>query len=348
MPLPFSIRLSANEPEVSAHRAAEALPSGGVLYYALGGGLGHLTRAEAIARQWSRLSAEPFHVLTNCRFTVPAGAAQLRLEEPDPDPAALGRLVRHLLAALRPRLFVADAFPAGILGELPEALPTLPCRRAAILRRLQPQWVERWDLPRLLPDCYHGAALIEDRAQFEGFPTGFPACATPPVLIRDADELLPQPAARAELQPEGAGPILAVSVTGARPADQGLVRLCERLGTEAGAQVRVVNPYPQGSLPGRHLAHFPLIEWLLGVDLVVGPAGYNLFHEARATGTPAIWVPQRRQYDDQFGRAAQGLVAHDPGELERLVRKRLHRVAERRQPAYANGAAAVAHWLLKL
>src|SRR5436189_141995 len=51
----FRLLVSAETPRESALRAAEAIPAGGVFYYALGGGMGHLMRAHAIGRAFTRL-----------------------------------------------------------------------------------------------------------------------------------------------------------------------------------------------------------------------------------------------------------------------------------------------------
>lgn len=345
MSLPFSLPVSTSEPEAGARRAAEALPSGGALYYALGGGLGHLTRAAAIARHWTRLRPEPFVVLTNCRFTPPVDVPLLRLEEGDPEAADLAKLVRELVAALQPRVLAVDAFPAGILGELSGVLPRLPCRRVVVLRRLQDRWVEHWNLPGVLREGYDAAACVEDGAWRLAYPEGLPRLEVAPVLIRDAPELLSREEARLRLRVEEGRPALVISATGSRPPDQGLIRLGVRLGGKWGASVRVVTPFPQGSLPGTHLEHYPLLEWLRGADLVVGPSGYNLFHETESLGVPAVWVPQPRKYDDQFGRAAGRPVARSPEELEQQIGAGLRRGGVRPVCGIRNGARELAEWL---
>ena len=353
---PFRLLVDARQPRESARAAAAAVPAGGVLYYALGGGLGHLTRALAIGRHFRRRTADPFLILTNCAETArihePADLLQLT-PAPEADAPALGELVRELVAAVRPAVLAVDAFPAGILGELAPVLPSLPTRRVAVLRRLQSRWVERWGLADLLPSAYDAVALVEPGAALPGAAPGLRCVETPPVLVRDADELLSPSEVRHRLGHPGDGPLVGAVVTGARPADQGLLGVARRatLAVAPEAAVRFLTPHPGGMPAGEYAFHFPLLEWLPALDLVIGPAGYNLCHETAALGTPVVFVPQPRLYDDQWARVEGRPVARSPQELEQRIRELLPAMgitAERPRPAYPNGAADVAALLAEI
>jgi hypothetical protein len=323
----------------AARRAGEALPErGGVLYYALGGGLGHLTRALAVRRAWARTVGLPFVILTNCRAPLPEPAVVLDLSGDEPDPAGLARLVEALLAELAPQVLVVDAFPAGVLGELPAVLARAACARVALLRLLRPEWVERWRLPALLPRFDLRLALEA------GAPDPAAERVAAP-LIRDAADLLPPEAARAALGCVLGRPVVCAVAGGMSAGEVGLLRLTQRLGEELGAQVRLVSPAPR--FDGSWVCHYPLLEWLAGVDLLVGGAGFNLVHEARATGTPAIWAPQRRLYDDQALRVTGERFARSPAEFDALLRQA---VAEARGPVppFTHGAVEIAQRLRAL
>lgn len=341
----FTLSVDLRDPLEFARRCAAAIPGGGVLYYALGGGLGHVTRALSVARRWSTLRAEPFVTLSSCPVELPFSGPHLRLTEKKPAPEQLGRLVAALGSTLRPGVVAVDAFPAGILGELREVLPALPCPRVAILRRLQPEWGEKWRLPELLPAAYSRSVAVEEPLGFEATGAGYAG----PVVIRDPDEVLSREAARRALGHADERPLILAVTTGTQPADQGLQGLCVRIAGRIGAAVRLVTPYPPGPLPAPYISHFPLMEWLRAADLVVGPCGYNLFHETRTLGIPAVWVPQPRHYDDQFGRAEGGSVARSPEDLERRVTTVLSREAAVPGPLpYRNGAESLARLLAEL
>lgn len=339
----FRLAVTTADPAASARRAREALPGGGgVLYYALGGGLGHLTRALAIRRHFARRAATPFVVLANCRAALPEPGVVLDLSGEEPTAAGLAALVAVLAAELRPAVLAVDAFPAGVLGELPPVLAALPCRKAALLRRLQPPWVERWRLEEVLP-AYDAVFALEP-----GAPAGDPV---PPPLLRDPEDLLPRAAARAALTEttrDHTRPLLLAVATATDAPALGLLGLTHRLGEALGAEVRVATPFP-GAPPGALRAgHWPLLEALRGVDLLVGAPGFNLWHEARATGTPAVWVPQPRRYDDQAARAAGGVVARSPADLEARLAEALAAPAAPRPATFPNGAADLAARLLAL
>jgi hypothetical protein len=356
-----SLVVTAADPVGSARRAAEAIQRGGVLYYALGGGLGHLTRGLAIARRFEQVSSLPFAVLTNCRAAIRSATPVLRLEDAaNPEADALSGLLQALVEALQPTVLAVDAFPAGILGELPAMLLRCACRKVAILRRLQGRWAQRWNLPRVLGECYDATALVEPGSRITAHPAQLRTIETAPVLICDAGELLPPAEARRRLAgPLRPGedvdaPLVCAVATGTKPFDLGLLQAARRAvrAVSARAALRFVTPFPGSTEPRETVSHFPLMELFAGIELVIGAAGYNLYHETGATRTPAILVPQSRRYDDQFARAATDPsrpVAHSLAELMSYVRAVLVDVPREREiPAYANGAEQVARLIAEL
>ncbi len=70
---------------------------------------------------------------------------------------------------------------------------------------------------------------------------------------------------------------------------------------------------------------FPLARWLSAADVIVAAGGYHAFHEVRASGVPAVFLPQSRRYDDQEARVRGECVARTPEELEARVREALVR-----------------------
>jgi UDP:flavonoid glycosyltransferase YjiC (YdhE family) len=69
----------------------------------------------------------------------------------------------------------------------------------------------------------------------------------------------------------------------------------------------------------RSLSHWPLVELLRGVDVLVGAGGYHTVQEARAAGVPLVALPQRRLYDRQERRLHEHETA-DSGSLAARVR----------------------------
>jgi hypothetical protein len=139
-----------------------------ILYYAIGGGLGHLVRARAVLHTLGL--EEDAALLTASRFAddprVVGPVPVIRVpDELDRDRVGLGRWLADLLAAEQPSRVIVDAFPAGVLGELGSL--EVPVDHVARLLRW-PKYARRLDgpLPRieatyvvepLRPE--HGAAL---------------------------------------------------------------------------------------------------------------------------------------------------------------------------------------------
>jgi UDP:flavonoid glycosyltransferase YjiC (YdhE family) len=96
-------------------------------------------------------------------------------------------------------------------------------------------------------------------------------------------------------------------------------------GVGGGAEV----PLPPGAEhdadPTRALSLFPFARWLPGADVVIAAGGYHSVHEIRASGVPAVFLPQSRRYDDQEARVRGESVARTPEELEARVREALVR-----------------------
>jgi UDP-N-acetylglucosamine:LPS N-acetylglucosamine transferase len=105
---------------------------------------------------------------------------------------------------------------------------------------------------------------------------------------------------------------------------------------------------------------FPISRYLRAFDLTVSAAGYTAFHEQLRSGTPTVFLPDRRApLDDQVGRAryadAAGVALSvedaDPAELDQVLDAAVRpevRAALRRRCAeltFGNGAVAAATWL---
>ncbi len=343
----FRMPITSTDAAGAAALAARALPQGGVFYYALGGGLGHLTRAEAIHRAFRRRSNEPFVVLDNCRVAARVTSPRLVLED-RPDSSALAALISALLSSLKPKALVVDAFPAGILGELASLLGQTEPVKLAVVRRLRAEWVERWNLTELVPRAYHRVLYVEPGSELPGLEPLPSARRVPPVLVREPDEVLSRKEARRILDIPDETLAVAAVVSELTPAAQGLLsaaaRAAERA-TAGAAWFRVVSPQPVARFAEQRLEHFPLMEWMRAFDVVVGGSGYHLCHETDALGVPAVLVPQVRRYDDQFARAAGRRVASSPEALEqeicRIARERRSDSAEN-PPGRPSGAGEAA------
>ncbi|MBE2315584.1 hypothetical protein DVA67_006330 [Solirubrobacter sp. CPCC 204708] len=238
-----------------------------ILYYALGGGLGHLTRArkvlgdreDAVLLTASKHARDPR--VTAGRPVIPVPR---RLGE---DRDAFRAWLRALLDDLQPDELLVDAFPGGILGEL----CGLELPRARLVARAL-----RWDAyaPRLdgpLPRYQAVHAL-------EPLPYAPPGPITPLTL--------PHAAPGAALHD---GPHTLVVHAG--PEHE-----LDQLLAHARGKTLVIHP--------KHLDVYPAEPHLVHAEHIVTAAGFNAIHETAPHRDRHTAVPLPRALDDQYARAA--------------------------------------------
>lgn len=254
-----------------------------ILYYALGGGLGHLTRARKVLEALG----EEATLLTASRF---AGDPRVTGELP------VLRVPRHLghdrgrfrdwldvaLEALGPEELIVDSFPGGILGEL--CGMTLPPARHVARRLRWTAYAERLDGP--LPH-YEVIYALE------------PLAADHSRALRGPVEPLTLPVAPAGT-PLVDGPHWLVIHSG--PQDE----LDQLLAVAADApRIVVVSPHAPEHLPERVEWRdvYPVAPHLDHAERIVTAAGFNLMQETAHLRDRHTVVPFARALDDQIARA---------------------------------------------
>ena len=171
------------------------------LIYALGGGVGHLTRAIALARV-ARSLGHGIRVLTNSPFAAslpieqdPGDEEALIHIDPTLDRHSVASTVRSILEPCEFDVLIVNTFPRGLGGELAPILADLACPKVLIHRDLNPAYV-RWAGLRSFATRYDLIILPGEEAPLGDLPQ---AIRTDPWLLRDRCELLDRPAARSRL-----------------------------------------------------------------------------------------------------------------------------------------------------
>jgi hypothetical protein len=299
------------------------------LYYAFGGGLGHAARTLALARQLARLIGGQHRLLVNTPFASAITPAlepgfELRPLDPSARPADAVRFVRSAVADFDPGLFVVDTFPAGLVGELVELFETwFDCPRVLISRGLPRDYVQRHDLAAFVGRHFDLVVAPGEPSPFAG-QLAVEQC--PPFLLRDVNEVSSREDALRLMRADRPVVLIAGSGTEAE-----CVTWCEEtthlLQHWPGGAPPLRLALPHGIVPSCDalasivVRHFPLVECLPGVRLLVASAGYNLVHEARALGVGALFRPQPRRFDDQAARL--GPDERLSGQLLPAIRDRL-------------------------
>ncbi len=306
------------------------------LLYALGGGLGHLTRSCSLARAATRQGIQ-CSVLTNSsharlvrrhlddEIDIVTLSAQL-------DRHGVKRAVQKYLASERCDTLIVDTFARGLAGELQEPLSQLSCRKVFVHRDVAPAYVHDCDLGRFIQ------AFDVVLSPGELGPLG--GVLSAPWLILDHEELWSPQRARMALSVHDDRPVVLVVATGTATEIAELTAAAETLRAELpNTNVRLASPHAR-------LQHWPLLQLMAGVDAVVGAGGYNTVYESRATGRPLLALARRRLYDRQRRRLSSeerlsDLLIEAPPRIRALA------PSQRPITPYDNGAHAAVQTILE-
>ena len=310
------------------------------LMYAMGGGMGHVTRATALSRALLQSSsADPRQcetrvtLLTNSSF-----ATGLNIEsELGPRAEVLrvdSSLDRHATVAEVQRVFgsesadavVVDTFPRGLAGELAQILPGLNCRKILVHRDLNPKYCQQYRLAEFVEN-YDQLIVPGEAAPFENLPN---AISTQPWLVRNEDELLTPDEARFRLAVTGSRlPVAVVLGCGRLDEINQMYGWATRLADEfpAALEVRFVvmqKPHPDVTHEStarnfKVISIWPFFQAIRGANIVISGGGYNSVNEAKAAGVRFCGIPRRRLYDRQENRLSSADCVQRFDELRERV-----------------------------
>lgn len=339
---------------VAAAAAPSPAPARRVLMVSSNGvGLGHVTRLAAIARRLPEGVEPVFYTLSQgARLVRDLGfrtdyipSHQMRGFDPGSWNRAFSQEFAAALEFHDPDAVVFDgSMPYAGLVDVLEARP-----------RIAGVWIRRalWKPGQsagALARHLHFSAVIEpgdlaSREDVGGTVTARrEAFHVPPVVLVDPADALDRDAARAALDLPKDGRIVALQLGIQASSELAPLRnaLVERLAAIGCTIVEILSPLAvrgPGPADPRVMERraYPLSLHLAAFDLVVTEAGYNSFHEAVLSGTPAIFVPREIEgVDDQALRAR---YAESAGLGFALERHRLSRVRRILDDALADGAA---------
>lgn len=270
-----------------------------LVYYALGGGLGHLVRARAflhtlgLTRDAVVLSASPFAEDARLFPELSLRSVPRALEH---DRAAFLTFLHAELARHQADCLCVDSFPAGILGELCDFTSTRP--------------LELWHVARLL-------RFDEYAKLMAGAPPRYARCYRVEPLLAEHEAFLAQHCERCEDLTLYAPSVESVAVTA--PRDYWLVvhsgpehELRELIAYTRDLQVA------EGIATDLYVASFcRLSDWpdalqldpltaqryFAGAQRIVTAAGFNLMRETAPFRHKQAVLPMPRRFDDQYARA---------------------------------------------
>jgi UDP:flavonoid glycosyltransferase YjiC (YdhE family) len=342
-----------------------------------GTGLGHLTRSMAIARRLDDTLEPVFFTLSGAAPVVADQGFPVEFAASYATPTAGSdwrwsrRLRGRLRAVMRdadPRVLVFDG--AHPYQALLDAMPSVPDAHRVWCRR--PMWKPGSNFGALERTRFFDQVLepgefaaSEDRGAT--VPLRRDAFCVDPVVFCDDTELYDRTDAERKLGLEPGGVNVLVQLGQGGEVGAASERCLKHLAGLEGVRVAALSSHlaaigkpPQGVV-GLD-STYPMSRYLRAFDATVSAAGYNAYHELIRFGVPSLFVPMRRQTDDQEARARYaeesgvGLGIEGPAaprleeKLDELLdpgRREEMRAAlrERRPP---NGAAPAADWLAGL
>ena len=331
------------------------------LIYALGSGMGHVTRAASLARIAIRRGNQ-ISLFVNSPI---ANKLPLQRELPGAEVVFFDpqqKLEEHtaaLLDAVQSREFdvlVVDTFPRGLVGEFAKRLPSFTCAKVFVHRDLNRDYVEKFAL-REFAAAYDLILSPGETGPLRETPhfnnTAFEStCAW---LMRDDCELLSTGDARTALylqSPHDDGlPVVGVFASG-KPAEIAeMDAMASRLTVELknAAAVRLFSPVRSRG-DAHSIEHWPALELFRGIDLVIGAGGYNTVHECRATQTPLFAFARERLYDDQSRRLAKSETVTNFEQMLNATRLKLERIKGTREEVltYENGVHRAVEFIEQL
>ena len=271
-----------------------------LLYYAMGGGLGHLTRARAFLHT-TGLDGEAV-LFTSSSFAddprVTGGLGVVRVPaDLDGVPEGLRAFLERTISDLGVRRLVVDALPAGILGELANFAP--------------PPGLELWHVARLLRWERYAA---DASARLPRFDRTFVVEALHENHRRSLEASSGEVCELELVDPSSAvpapieAPYVLVVHSGPDEETSDLVACARELARAegSGARLVLVSPERPRNLPPDVTWRdtFPSTGLFAEAERIVTAAGFNAVRQTAPFRSKRFLVPYPRRFDDQFARAA--------------------------------------------
>lgn len=302
-----------------------------IVIYALGGGMGHLVRGCAVAKTLNESSGVKPLVLATPGFVkfFKSDSYQIKVIPPPDNPSEYRLKILKTLKKLSPKVLVVDALPMGLMGEMREYLPSYDGKAILIARLLRKDYRKIMTVDDFVRANYD--AVIRSELLPKSFLRHPRSYGVHPILAMNPKDILNKDEARKEMGiNKNDFLILIVGSDTPERTDaffESIARAVAAIKSDK-VTLRFASPYGRNSPKALHTSYFPLMKLLRAADLVIGNAGYHLFHECCASGVNALLFPRPRLYDDQEARAKNRppniKLFFSPEELQKKTEKILN------------------------
>jgi hypothetical protein len=273
-----------------------------ILYYAMGGGLGHLTRALAVIHT---LQIPDYRILTASPYAEKIFNQSNLILLPtslEKNPKLLKNRIGDIIRDIQPASFFIDTFPMGIFGEL-LTLKFSPDIRLIYVSRIlnfQKYMKERdtglpYDISFLLEE-----GMTSDHMSFIN------SCSD---KVEKIDLTYPEntiPEKYSALQEKSNKPIWMIMHSGSGEEVDILVRHAKEM-----AELENMNPelWVVTQSEFEEKVDFKIMDMVPSYGLIpladrlFSACGFNMMYLTRNMDIPHVFIPFPRKYDDQFRRA---------------------------------------------
>lgn len=280
-----------------------------ILYYAIGGGLGHLTRARGVAhtlRFEEGLAIVTASPLAHDRRIVGDAEAIVVPSDLSRDIDAFRAWLGDLFERLAPTAIYVDTFPAGILGELCDFPfpPTADLYHVARLLRWEeyrglisgasPRYRRIYQVEPLVDE--HEAFLREHSEEIAMLDPSDPPATLDRGIIGQLHEWS-----------HDGTPLWLIVHSGPEEEIAELLAYARDLAAmeKAAPRFLLVAPHPAPSPDLFHLDIYPAYPLFPHVARIITACGFNVMRQAHSYRNIHRFLPFARRYDDQFTRAAR-------------------------------------------
>ncbi|WP_428243603.1 hypothetical protein [Gynuella sp.] len=276
--------------------------------YALGGGLGHYTRARALINTLNICGPVTLVVTQPTCGSLAGFGPELQVLSPPKAMAMNPALLRQwLMQSLKQQLcrqIVVDAFPAGLFGELcdfpfPEGVELLHVAR--LLRWSKYQKVLQGRLP-----AYHCTYVVEALTAVHH--QALAGCSQT-MLELTLQDPLPGPTMAIDRRDNTETPLWLIVHSGPEDEILALLALAGSMAEEEGLQPKrlLLSPVRPAQLPSDidHIHAWPAQPWFELADRIFTACGFNSMRQLLPYRHKHVFMPMERRFDDQFLRAAR-------------------------------------------
>ena len=272
-----------------------------LLYYAMGGGLGHLTRARAFLHTLGLEGAAT--LFTSSRLAgdlrVTGGLPVVHVSaELDGDRKGLRAILEKTISDLGASRLVIDAFPAGILGELSDWTPPPGLALWHIARLLRWGRYSADASPRL--PRFEKVFVLEELHDDHRHALEAVSAETRHLDLVDPPSTPPEPVD---------APYTLVVHSGPDDETNDLVACARELLRADGSEARLVVASPERPqaipLDVSWRDALPATDLFAAAERIVAAAGFNVVRQSAPFRSKRFLVPYPRRFDDQFARAAR-------------------------------------------